>query len=296
MNSHGKKTTTSRFRAEMMLVAATFFWGWTFPVVREAVADAPVFAFLALRFALAACLMTVFLIRRPKIILSGDSWRFGGALGALLFAIFAFQTWGLVFTSSANSAFITGLNVVWVFLLAPGGRKFWPQTALAVVGLWLLTAPDAATFNIGDFLTLICSLFVALHILLLARMPRERSSTDLALIQFAIVAAASAVCSIALEPSIAPQQWTFDLIFAILLTAGGATVFSFWAQTHFQRYTTPQRAGLIFVCEPLFAAFFAAGLYSEIIPLASWPGAALMLIATIWAIRKGEPKESAKQT
>lgn len=290
MNNIGKNHTISRFYAEMMLIAATFFWGWTFPVVREAVAATPVFLFLALRFALASVCMLAFVRRAP----SPQAWRFGGALGIVLFAAFAFQTWGLLYTSSANSAFITGLNVVWVFVLAApvrdgGGRRGWLPLLPALLGLWLLTRPDAAAFNIGDALTLACSVFVALHILMLARLPKDRDSGELALVQFAAVAVLSAAASAATET--AAPIWDGDLIFALILTAGGATVFSFWVQTHFQRYTTARRAGLIFICEPLFAALFAAGFYGESLPPAAIPGILLMSGAMLWAVWRGEKSE-----
>ena len=48
------KKNSPRPLAEWMLAAATLFWGWTFPVVKDAVSQMPVFAFLGLRFALAA--------------------------------------------------------------------------------------------------------------------------------------------------------------------------------------------------------------------------------------------------
>ncbi|MGU9950806.1 MAG: DMT family transporter [Gammaproteobacteria bacterium WSBS_2016_MAG_OTU1] len=282
MANQGKKTTTTRYRAELMLLAATFFWGWTFPVVREAVATLPVFVFLFWRFLLATVMMMLIVRRLPPL----SSWRFGSGLGVLLFFIFAFQTWGLLYTSSANSAFITGLNVVWVFLLQPGSwRRFWREAGLAVGGLWLLTRPDAE-INIGDWLTLVCSLFVALHILLLDRLSQNESSSEMAIIQFAFVTLASLVMAIFLGDSLTVDWGDGHIVFALLLTAGGATVFSFWAQTHFQRYTTPMRAGLIFICEPVFAAIFSAGFYGELIPLAALPGAAMMLVAMILAIMR----------
>ncbi|MGI9306183.1 MAG: DMT family transporter [Gammaproteobacteria bacterium] len=283
MENGGKKTTIPRRTAEGMLLAAAFFWGWTFPVMRGALAEIPVFALLFLRFALAAALVLAISRRLPPL----ASWRFGGLLGVALFAIFAFQTWGLVFTSSANSAFITGLNVVWVFLLSPGGRRRALLPAcLAVAGLWLMTSPSADSLNTGDFLTLVCSVFIALHILLLARLDKSASSGDMAFIQFASVAAFSAACSAVFEPSLLPAKWSGELIFALILTAGGATVFSFWAQTHYQRHTTPVRAGLIFISEPVFAAIFAAGFYAEKMPPSAWPGAALILAAMILAVRR----------
>ena len=271
-----------------MLAAATLFWGWTFPVVKDAVAQMPVFAFLSLRFALAALLMLP-LLKRAKgggngrgRGISRQTLTAGGILGVLLFSVFAFQTLGLERTSAAKCGFVTGLNVAWVALLSGallrrGAARAWAATAMAVGGLWLLTAPDSSSFNVGDFLTLICSLFIALHIMALDRLGGRHSSADLAFLQFVFVALASAAASVVWEPNFFPQVWSGDLIFAFALTALGATVFSFWAQTHFQHRTTPLRAGLIFILEPVFAAAFAVTLYGENLRPTAWAGAALML-------------------
>jgi len=50
-----KSTTDLAFTA--LLLAVTLVWGWTFPVVKDAVAAYGVIAFLAIRFALATCAM-----------------------------------------------------------------------------------------------------------------------------------------------------------------------------------------------------------------------------------------------
>ena len=281
------KKKSPRFLAEWMLAAATLFWGWTFPVVKDAVSQMPVFAFLGLRFALAAVLMLPLL---GKFRLSRRSFFAGIGLGSLLFLVFAFQTLGLERTSAAKCGFVTGLNVAWVALLSGalfrrGAVKAWTALTMAVGGLWLLTAPDSSSFNLGDFLTLICSLFIALHILALDRIGGRHSSGELAFMQFAFVALACLGTSAVLEPRILPVVWSGDLIFAFGLTALGATVFSFWAQTHFQHRTTPLRAGLIFILEPAFAAAFAVLFYGEALPPTAWLGAALMLGAMAFFVR-----------
>ena len=289
------KKNSPRAGAEWMLAAATLFWGWTFPVVKDAVEQMPVFAFLALRFALAALLMLPLLKRTRGGMgvgggISRQSLAGGGMLGILLFSVFAFQTLGLERTSAAKCGFVTGLNVAWVALLSGallrrGAARAWAATAMAVGGLWMLTAPDSSSFNFGDFLTLICSLFIALHILALDRWGGRHSSADLAFLQFAFVALASLATSLVWEPRFFPEVWSGDLIFAFALTALGATVFSFWAQTHFQHRTTPLRAGLIFILEPVFAAAFAVMFYGENLPPTAWAGAALMLGARAFFTR-----------
>ena len=281
------KNTPPRRTAEIMLVLATLFWGWTFPVVKEAIAVMPVFAFLAVRFTLATLLMLP-LTGIPK----RRSLKTGILLGVLLFAAFAFQTLGLEHTSASKCAFITGLNVIWVAIATAHGARSWAAVSLGVSGLWLLTEP-AGGLSVGDFLTLLCSFFIAAHILVLDRLTPNCSSGDLAIIQFAITALLCTLVSASFEDDVFPV-WDGELIFALLLTAIGATVFSFWAQTHYQRHTTAVRAGVIFILEPVFAACFAVLFYGEN-PLSAtaWIGAGAVLLAM--AISTGKKTSSNKQ-
>ena len=265
--------------AEWMLVLATFFWGWTFPVVKEAVAVMPVFAFLTLRFALAAALLSPFVFFRGNI-----GWRdvkVGLLPGGLLFLAFAFQTLGLAHTGASKAAFITGLNVIWVAFVAARSRNAWIGVGLGVASLWVLTAPTTDAPNIGDWLILVCSFFIAAHIIVLARLKENAGSGKLAFVQFAVIAALSLPASLLFEPSLLPSRWNGELIFALLLTTFGATVCAFWLQTHFQRRTTPVRAALIFILEPVFAAFFAVVFYGETLPPAAWAGGVLILLAMV---------------
>ncbi|MEJ2520726.1 MAG: EamA family transporter, partial [Desulfuromonadales bacterium] len=112
------KPNREQFFAEFMLATVTLFWGATFPIVKDAITEMPVLAFLWVRFALAAGLRALLAGRSGFASLDRRGWRLGVLLGALLFGSYAFQTFGLERTSSANAGFLTGLNVVWVPLLA----------------------------------------------------------------------------------------------------------------------------------------------------------------------------------
>ena len=89
---------------------------------------------------------------------------------ALLFIAFWLQTEGLARTSSNRNAFVTGLNVLVVPLLAmlALGRRYglalWAACAMALVGMTLMFHEDAP-WNLGDTLTLASTLFYAVYIL-----------------------------------------------------------------------------------------------------------------------------------
>src|SRR4030042_6045484 len=112
----GELRMTERARQlvmDFMLLLVTFFWGSTFFLVKNAVAVVDVYSFLTTRFGLAFLVMIILFPRRLRR-LDWSTLKAGAMLGILLFASFAFQTWGLTLTSATNGAFITGLNVVLV--------------------------------------------------------------------------------------------------------------------------------------------------------------------------------------
>src|SRR3954466_9572910 len=98
-------------RALAALIAVTAVWGVTFVQVKDAVALYPLFAFLAVRFAIASCTLAVPGARRVRTL--GRSGVIAACIaGALLGAGYALQTAGLERTSVSSTGFITGMYVV----------------------------------------------------------------------------------------------------------------------------------------------------------------------------------------
>ena len=97
-------TALTARRADFVLVLATLLWGLSFIVVKGALESSTPLAFTAVRFALAAIVLTPFTNLRPPY--PRAELRAGGLLGALLAIGFATQTVGLVYTTPARSAFI----------------------------------------------------------------------------------------------------------------------------------------------------------------------------------------------
>ncbi len=208
-----------------MLLSVTLFWGATFPIVKEAIAQVPVMAFLWVRFALAAIILGLMTGRRGFAGLGLQGWLKGGLLGCLLFFSYLFQTFGLELTSSANTGFLTGLNVVWVPLLAgpllkkPAAFGAKLGVGIAFCGLLLLTWHSPWSLNPGDLLVLVCSLFVALHILGLDRLTAGYDARALTFVQIATMALLGGCGSLLFEPVSWPRQWPTSLISAFLITA-----------------------------------------------------------------------------
>jgi drug/metabolite transporter (DMT)-like permease len=283
--------------AEFILITVTVFWGGTFPLVKDAIREVPVMAFLWIRFALAAVILFLWAGPSQIVALGPGGWYRGLGLGVLLFCSYAFQTFGLALTSSANAAFVTGLNVVWVPLLAGPllGKPAAPGSRVGVVcatcGLFMLTYQEPWRLNPGDALVMICSVFVALHILGLDTWTRGYDGRALAFVQIGTMAVLALVISVIFEPVTWPRQWTPTLFWALIICSVFATVYAFWAMTVFQKMTTPTRAALIYTLEPVFGALFAVLYAGERLSRLAWAGGALivlgMIVAECWPLPAG---------
>ena len=283
-----------QFFAEFMLASVTLFWGATFPIVKDAINEMPVMAFLWVRFAMAAVLLALIAGRTGFASLDRRGWRLGILLGTLLFCSYLFQTFGLERTSSANAGFLTGLGVVWVPLMAgpilkkPAAFGSKIGVGLALTGLFLLTWHTPWSINFGDLLVVVCSLFVALHIIGLDAFTRGYDGRALTFVQIATMAVLGCIGSLAFEPVSWPQSWTGSLIFAFLITSVFATAYAFWAMTTFQNRTTPTRAALIYTLEPVFAAIFSVWLAGDRLTALGWFGGVLivagMIVAEVWPL------------
>lgn len=279
---------TSRSRAEFVLLGVTLAWGGSFLVVKDTLAALPPLSLIALRFTLAAAALAL-AFRRHAFALGrdargGSQWRTAGWIGALLWAGFAFQTAGLLYTTPARSGFITATYVALVpllgrvFLARALGKRMLAAVGAALAGLFLLTDPRGRGVNLGDTLTLLSALAFAAHLLALDRHARAMPSPALAFAQMAVVAGLALPLALAFEG--APHALSGRSLAAIaylgLLCSAGA----FLGQTWGQRHTTPVRAGLIFSLESLFAALLSVAIGAEVLTPWQWLGG-LMLLAGV---------------
>jgi len=300
-----------RFSAEGILLLITLIWGVTFVIIKSALQDISPMLFISFRFTLSALILSPFIknLFNPG---AKQIIKDGIFLGFLYFASFATQTAGLKFTSATKSGFITGTFIIFIplfqFLIEkriPGKGNF-IGIFLAFTGLIFLSAKGTSFFEVfnemgsgfneGDFLTIICAIFVALYIIYLDKISKKHDYKSLAFLQIGT----TSVCSISafiifsltgLEET--KLQLNENVVSALLYTSILATVFATFYQTKYQKKVTPAKAGIIFSFEPIFSALFAFFILNEKISNFGLLGCFLIfsgLIATEVIVQRTLPK------
>jgi drug/metabolite transporter (DMT)-like permease len=282
--------------ADFCLMLVALIWGATFVLVQNAISFLPPLSFNGVRFFMAVIILGGWLLLFKKEQLTyfnSQLFLSGVIMGVLLFLGYATQTLGLLYTSSSNAGFITGLSVVLVplfsiFLLKqrPGVHAI-IGVILATGGLYLLTMANSTSLNLGDFLVLLCAISFALQIIVTGKYSSSYPSLLLTVVQIGTVAVLSIISALLFEDW--QQSIRFEVVFkseviiALLITSIFATAFAFFAQTSFQKYTTATRVALIFALEPVFAAITAYFWGGERLTLNDLLGCALIFCGMIFS-------------
>lgn len=271
--------------ALLALVAVTAVWGVTFVQVKDAVALYPLFAFLAVRFAIAALVLAAPAAGRMRT-LGRSGWLAGAALGLLLAAGYALQTAGLERTTVSSAGFITGLYVVFTPILGlllfrtSVGRAVWLGVVLAVAGLAMLSGVGAGDAG-GDLLVLGGSAAYSLQIVLMERYAPRYDPVAFTQAEMLAAFAGFAVVAMALGQLEVPRGWT--VWGALLVTGIFASALGFLVQTWAQRRTSATRTALAFAMEPVWAGIFGFWLAGDRLGVLGWGGCAVIMAGIVVA-------------
>jgi drug/metabolite transporter (DMT)-like permease len=271
--------------ALLALVAVTAVWGLTFVQVKDAVALYPLFAFLAVRFAIASLALAAPAAGRMGS-LGRRGWTAGAALGLLLALGYALQTAGLERTTVSNAGFITGLYVVFTPLLGlvlfrtRVGRAVWLGVALAVAGLAMLSGVGAGD-PAGDLLVLAASAAYSLQIVLMERYAPRYDAVAFTQAEMLAACAGFAVVAVALGQVELPRGWT--VWGALLVTGIFASALGFLVQTWAQRRLSAARTALAFAMEPVWAGIFGFWLAGDRLGALGWGGCAMIMAGIVVA-------------
>jgi drug/metabolite transporter (DMT)-like permease len=271
----------------LLMILATLLWGASFLIVKLALQDISVTAFLFWRFFIATLSMLPGLIiyqvplRRAEVIQ-------GFYLGVLQIGLMFLQTWGLKTISPSLSGFLTGFSIVFVLAIRFVIRRQKPSlvdvlaSIVCLTGLALFTHSLQLSLEPGIFYTLGSSFFIALHTYALDKYAQASNTTVLTFMQMVSLAAFSGLAFLLPGNSFQlPSQsvtWLYILFCGILCSS-----VAFWLQAQAQKKLPAFKVSMILILEPVFATILGYLVLGEQLYLQSYIGAALIL-TSIWAI------------
>ena len=271
--------------ALVALIAVTAVWGVTFVQVKDALALYPLFAFLAVRFAIASLVLAAPAAGRMRS-LGRPGWMAGVSLGLLLAAGYALQTAGLDRTTVSSAGFITGLYVVFTPLLAlllfrtRVAGAVWLGVALAVAGLAMLSGVSAGD-AVGDLLVLAGSAAYSVQIVLMERYSPRYDALAFTQAEMLAALAGFAAVAIALGQVELPRGTT--VWGALLVTGVFASALAFLVQTWAQQRASATQTALAFAMEPVFAGLFGFWLAGDRLGVIGWSGCAVIMAGILVA-------------
>lgn len=274
-------------KADMALILVTIFWGTGFPVTKFALLSIPPLYHIGLRFFIAAALLSLIFFKK-MLQLDKSIIKPAALMAVLLFATYALQTIGLLYTTASKSAFYSGLAVLFVPFIHFFFHKIriksntLVSTAFAVLGLFLLSfSGNMFSFTIGDFMTVLCSAIYAVLLLLTSDYVKDHDATQLAIVQMAFVSLLAFASAVVFERWSTPMSMLGfqSLMFSAVL----CTAFAFWMQATAQQFTSASHVALIFTMEPVFGALTSWLMLGEHLGIKGLIGGLLIISAMLVA-------------
>jgi drug/metabolite transporter (DMT)-like permease len=263
----------------LALVLVTAIWGVTFVQIKDALELYPLFAFLAVRFAIAVAVLVVPVAPRLRS-LGGRGALAGASLGGLLAAGYALQTAGLDRTTVSAAGFVTGMYVVLtpvfglaLFRIRPG-VAVWVGVTLAVLGLAMLSGVSAGS-GTGDLMVLAAAALYALQIALMERLAPRYDPLAFTTAEMAAAFVGFTVIAVAAGQVDLPRGAT--VWGALLVTGIFASALGYLVQAWAQQRTSATRTALIFALEPVFAGIFGFALAGDRLGALGWAGCGVIL-------------------
>ena len=271
-------------RATWALLLMTFIWGYTFIWIKSALNTADrllgaealpltVGLFMVIRFLGAAVILPIVIPAARERLSDVAVWKAGGVLSLFVLAGFLLQMFGMHGIDSATSAFLTSLYVVFTALaLATWTRTMPSKTliigiALATLGAGFISGPPQITFGLPEWLTVICAVAFAGHIIGTDYYTKRLPPLTITLTTFVITGCFCALLFVygwLSNESIQGAQvlallTDFDFLFPSLMCLLFGSVVCLTIMNIYQRHLSPVRAAILFTLEPVWAALLALG-------------------------------------
>lgn len=265
-----------------LLLLVTIIWGSTFFIIKDAVGSIEPNLIVFIRTSIAAIPMALFALKKEgRRFLQKKNVVPGFILGILLAMTYISQTYGLKFTSSGHSAFVTSSGVVFVPVILFVFYKYrftFPEilsVLMVFTGLFLLTYDFETQINKGDLLTIITAISYAFHVILSGRYVKHSNEFSLISWQFigaALISGATFLAQGGTLPEFTPKSIS-SLVYLGLL----GTLFCYFISVWVQKFVSSMQVAIVFSLEPVFAAFFGFIVLGEVLNFRESIGALAIL-------------------
>jgi len=271
-------------KAELLMASVSLAWGSSYLLMKVGLNSIHPFNLIALRFGIAfVCMTLIFLFRFRNLTIS--LLRKGIFLGVLLFLIFTGMVLGVNNTTASTAGFLTSTTVILVPILESILRRKLPDRTvlisilMVVIGLYLLTVKDTVALDKGTVYCLLGALFYAIYIIVLDRIAKNEDTLLISIIQLGVASLLGIFFMLGFETPALPEtsaQWGAIICLGLICSAYG-----FLVQPIAQRYTTPEKIGLIFSLEPVFSAILSYVFLHEVLDIKGYAGAALIFAGVV---------------
>lgn len=280
------KTRKNELLACLGLIFVTICWGLGFVFVKTSVDAMPPLYLLGFRFFTGGIILC--LVFWKKMSAAGkDQIKHGLMIGVFLFTAMMFQTYGCKYTTAGKNAFLTTVYVILVPFfdrIFNGKKQRMRYFVAAVIGFWgigLISLTGELSIELGDWLTLVCGVFYALQMILIARFAKDDDPIVLATVQFLETGALSFIIAPIVSGPLYAGMFSRDLVYGIAFLVIFPTIFGFGLQTVCQKYAPPAPAAIIMGMEAVIGAIASYFILGEVMTQKMIIGCVMLIAAML---------------
>ncbi len=274
------------------LLTTTLIWGFGFIATKWTFQDFDGFWSHALRFLFAGFFSLPYLIYK-KSFFKKETLKKSYIAAWFLFGALFFQTVGLYYTTVAKSGFITTMYALFTpmfsmfFLKKRFHNLYWLLVVVSFFGVALLCNLSIQGFNFGDFLTLICAICGAFHILYVEKIADSVEDViEFNFLQSFFLGINSLIVALIFKeiPNFAPLfDWNNLLrpssLLGLLYLSLLSSMVAFTLQILSQKRLPSHIVSLVFLLESPIAAFFGFIILNEKLTTMNLIGCLLILVS-----------------
>lgn len=284
------------------LIFAAAIWGFGFIGTKWTLVSYSAIWSNAIRFIFAGLISLPFLIYKRTY---KKDWEFFKPViiaSTVLFISFHFQTLGLQYTTAAKSGFITALYalfspiIMMVVFKSRYRKTFWLLIFTALFGILCLCNLEVSSFNIGDFYTVLCAFFFAVHIIYIGHIAKNYNAVEFNLLScffMGVIAPAYALLTegqVSLLPLFSSSINMGSILLGFIMVSIFSSLVAFSIQTEAQKHIPSHVVGVIFLLESVFAAYFGYTFLKESLTMLNIFGGGVILICVALIPRFSQSK------